>query len=221
MTNITFKFSLLLCILLSSCASIKKDHVYSDQLDKVSFLDGEKKSRNVREKYHKDIEESRKDTIQKQFKSKEEEYNYYNKRIFSKTENRKKYKKHKGRIYRENKSKINYSWGRKFFIKDFKNADKYKIIFSEGLVSPKLIGNDFEVLNVEEFTHNMLDLKIKRFRLALANENFVGNNDYYIELYNENANEKMKFEDFIKGAELVFLSKPYFQEFSPEWNSDK
>ncbi|MEN2436789.1 hypothetical protein AAH994_15330 [Weeksellaceae bacterium A-14] len=96
-----------------------------------------------------------------------------------------------------------------------KNTDtKYKQIIENGFLSPENSNkvNDSEYCCFQELYSKNQNPKIKRFKfwiyLPKTNNpltNRINPDEYYFELYNENATEKTNFDEFLKNAKLTFI----------------
>ena len=95
------------------------------------------------------------------------------------------------------------------------NSDeKTKLILKSGLLDPYLINGSYNLKIgwIDELTLLNPNPQTKRFKFWIfysGNKNpllnSVNPHEYYIELYNENANENSNFENFVKDAKLTFL----------------
>jgi len=133
--------------------------------------------------------------------------------FFDSSNHKSKYKKYdKSEIKKfENYITINDS----IKIRFDKNTDtKYKQIIENGFLSPENSNkvNDSEYCCFQELYSKNQNPKIKRFKfwiyLPRTNNtliNRINPDEYYFELYNENATEKTNFDEFLKNAKLTFI----------------
>ncbi len=96
-----------------------------------------------------------------------------------------------------------------------KSSDLTKLVLTSGLLDPYEINGSYnlQISIIDELILLNPNPQTKRFKFWIwysASENSLLNvanpHEYYFELQNENADEKTKIEDFIKGAELTFLT---------------
>ncbi|MGE8552520.1 MAG: hypothetical protein ACN6OB_01135 [Chryseobacterium jejuense] len=99
--------------------------------------------------------------------------------------------------------------------------NRFKLLLGSGLLNPMIINGSpiIKILAMDELPLLNVNPQTKRFKFwifrtneFLENEiskalliNSANPNEYYFELYNENADTNTSFNDFIEGAKLTYL----------------
>ncbi|WP_347217549.1 hypothetical protein [Chryseobacterium sp.] len=99
--------------------------------------------------------------------------------------------------------------------------DKFKLILRTGLLYPMAINGNaiVKISAMDELPLLNINSKTKRFKFWISGNNeflknevsktLLGNStnpeEYYFELYNENADTNTNFNDFIEGARLTYI----------------
>jgi len=138
------------------------------------------------------------------FSNQGEQEDYWTQELFKNEYKAKTFSKYIGEIKVDENNRIQF--GKVQSIEISGTDSKYLAILTNGLFYPDLLNSiSLQISDLEELEFLSDSPKVKRFRFWLFLPYIQNPQVYVFELRNEKANEKTKWENWIKNAKLTFL----------------